>query len=420
MLMNLKDIVRALRLDKKNKLCSSPDLSTQIGSEAITYNLDQTSRYSANYTHMTANKIDVIDMACEEYSQEVLGFTDIIASGNSTPKPGSFLGLADDQDVQHIIIRYDPEGDILILEAILNSEPPLPPPSQGTYLPEIRTELKVCETNTANSSVDEPTEVELKELPPHLEPTSKKSKIQKSIDDIKKEVDKTSGSLDDLPLSPTVPGLARRFILDFSKISDNDPSLEKNTPFIFSDNCIRAFQTLKDRLTEAPILIAPNWDLPFELMCDASDFAIGAVLGQRHEKHFRPIHYASLTHHEQSHSAYGPIPPLSISLQKRMPGEILRNMGVTHVSPPLITTNKWASGSIKSWIEKESLKGTIGEKPCSACHLPIELEHKALLALMQHTSIPDCPDCEDSQFCHSSRVSHPQLHLGIRYPNLID
>ncbi|GJS57253.1 reverse transcriptase domain-containing protein [Tanacetum coccineum] len=64
---------------------------------------------------------------------------------------------------------YDPEGDILILEAILNSEPPLPPPSQGTYLPEVRTELKVCETNTANSSVDEPTEVELKELPPHLE-----------------------------------------------------------------------------------------------------------------------------------------------------------------------------------------------------------------------------------------------------------
>nr|GEX12956.1 reverse transcriptase domain-containing protein [Tanacetum cinerariifolium] len=52
---------------------------------------------------------------------------------------------------------------------------------------------------------------------------------------------------------------------------------------------------LKKKLTEAPILIAPNWDLPFELMCDASYFAIGAVLGQRHEKHFRPIHYASKT-----------------------------------------------------------------------------------------------------------------------------
>nr|GFB77327.1 hypothetical protein [Tanacetum cinerariifolium] len=56
-----------------------------------------------------------------------------------------------------------------------------------------------------------------------------------------------------------------------------------------------AFRTLKDKLTEAPILIAPNWDQPFELMCDASDFAVGAVLGQRIEKHFRPIHYASKT-----------------------------------------------------------------------------------------------------------------------------
>ncbi|GKA43233.1 reverse transcriptase domain-containing protein [Tanacetum coccineum] len=71
--------------------------------------------------------------------------------------------------------------------------------------------------------------------------------------------------------------------------------LEKNTPFIFSDECIQAFETLKKKLTEASILIAPDWDLPFELMCDASDFAIGAVLGQRHEKHFRPIHYASKT-----------------------------------------------------------------------------------------------------------------------------
>nr|GEZ21705.1 reverse transcriptase domain-containing protein [Tanacetum cinerariifolium] len=58
---------------------------------------------------------------------------------------------------------------------------------------------------------------------------------------------------------------------------------------------IKAFRTLKEKLTEAPILIAPNWDQPFELMCDASDFAVGAVLGQRVEKHFRPIHFASKT-----------------------------------------------------------------------------------------------------------------------------
>nr|GEV55763.1 reverse transcriptase domain-containing protein [Tanacetum cinerariifolium] len=71
--------------------------------------------------------------------------------------------------------------------------------------------------------------------------------------------------------------------------------LKKDTPFIFSKECVEAFQTLKRKLTEAPILIAPDWDMPFELMCDASDFAIGAVLGQRQDKHFRPIHYTSKT-----------------------------------------------------------------------------------------------------------------------------
>nr|GFA56185.1 reverse transcriptase domain-containing protein [Tanacetum cinerariifolium] len=91
-------------------------------------------------------------------------------------------------------------------------------------------------------------------------------------------------------------GFYRRFIKDFSKISrPMTHLLEKNLPFIFSNECIQAFRTLKDKLTKAPILITPNWDQPFELMCDASDFAVGAVLGQRIKKHFRPIHYASKT-----------------------------------------------------------------------------------------------------------------------------
>nr|GEX90346.1 reverse transcriptase domain-containing protein [Tanacetum cinerariifolium] len=86
-------------------------------------------------------------------------------------------------------------------------------------------------------------------------------------------------------------GFYRRFIKDFLKISrPMTHILEKNLPFIFSNECIQAFRTLKDKLTEAPILIAPNWNQPFELMCDASDYAVGAVLGQRIEKHFRPIH----------------------------------------------------------------------------------------------------------------------------------
>ncbi|GJU11003.1 reverse transcriptase domain-containing protein [Tanacetum coccineum] len=73
-------------------------------------------------------------------------------------------------------------------------------------------------------------------------------------------------------------GFYRRFIQDFSKIArPMTHLLEKETPFVFSEECVDSFNTLKRRLTEAPILIAPDWDLPFELMCDASDFAIGAV-----------------------------------------------------------------------------------------------------------------------------------------------
>nr|GEZ58902.1 hypothetical protein [Tanacetum cinerariifolium] len=71
--------------------------------------------------------------------------------------------------------------------------------------------------------------------------------------------------------------------------------LEKDTLFNFSQECVDAFQTLKRKLTEAPILITPDWDMPFELMCDACDFAIGTFLGQRQDKHFKPIHYASKT-----------------------------------------------------------------------------------------------------------------------------
>nr|GFA00016.1 reverse transcriptase domain-containing protein [Tanacetum cinerariifolium] len=87
-------------------------------------------------------------------------------------------------------------------------------------------------------------------------------------------------------------GFYRRFIKDFSKISrPMTQLLEKNSSFIFSNECIQSFKTLKEKLTEAPILIAANWDQPFELMCDASDYAVGA----RVEKRFRPIHYANKT-----------------------------------------------------------------------------------------------------------------------------
>ncbi|GKA84184.1 reverse transcriptase domain-containing protein, partial [Tanacetum coccineum] len=365
------------------------ELTLRVGKEAVTFNLDQTSRYSSNYDDMTANRIDVIEMACEEYSQEVLGFSDVIASGNPTPyydpivstssptltpfgdsdflleEVNAFLALEDDPTspkVDHSY--YDPEGDILLLEAFLNDDPSLPPPTQGNYLPKIQKELKVCEAKNDKSSIDEPPEVELKDLPPHLEYAfledddklpviiakdlsigekaalikvlkSHKRAIAWKLSDIKginpefcthkilmeedykpavqhqrrvnpkihdvikkeekshfmvkegivlgHKISKTGIEVDKAKVDviaklphPTIvkgvrsflghAGFYRRFIKDFSKISRlMTHLLKKNTLFIFSDGCIQAFQTLKKKLTEAPILIALDWDLPFEL-----------------------------------------------------------------------------------------------------------------------------------------------------------
>ncbi|PIN00194.1 DNA-directed DNA polymerase [Handroanthus impetiginosus] len=91
-------------------------------------------------------------------------------------------------------------------------------------------------------------------------------------------------------------GFYRRFIKDFSKISKSLCNLlEKDVPFKFDDACLDAFNDLKGRLISAPILTVPDWSFPFELMCDASDLAIGTVLGQRKDKIFRSIYYASKT-----------------------------------------------------------------------------------------------------------------------------
>ncbi|GJU19872.1 hypothetical protein Tco_1153214 [Tanacetum coccineum] len=143
---------------------------------------------------MEGNRIDVIDMACEEYSQEVFGFSNVISSGNPTPyydpilstssptltlfgdsnfllfeEADSFLAIEDDPTSPKVDpTYYDPDGDILLLEAIFNSDPS-PPPNQRNYLPEIKKDLKICEANNEKSSVNEPPEVELKDLPPHLE-----------------------------------------------------------------------------------------------------------------------------------------------------------------------------------------------------------------------------------------------------------
>ena len=94
-------------------------------------------------------------------------------------------------------------------------------------------------------------------------------------------------------------GFYRRSIKDFSKISRPlCRLLEKDAKLEFDDSCLFAFKEIKSRLVVAPIMETPDWNKEFEIMCDASDYAMGAVLGQRTEKIFRAIYYASKTFNE--------------------------------------------------------------------------------------------------------------------------
>nr|GEU47354.1 reverse transcriptase domain-containing protein [Tanacetum cinerariifolium] len=219
------------------------ELTLRVGKEAITFNLDQTSRYSANYNGMTANRIDVIGMACEEYSQEILGFSNEV---------DAFLALEDDLTSPEVDHSYfDNEGDILLLEAFLNDDPSLPPPNQGNYLPQVRKKLKICEAKTDKSSIDEPPKVELKDLPYHLEYV-----FLKGDDKLPVIIAK---DLSDEEKTALITGIVLGH-----KISKNEIEVDK-----------------------------PKVDVIAKLPHPTT--VRGVVLGQRQEKNFRPIHYASKT-----------------------------------------------------------------------------------------------------------------------------
>ncbi|GJY88924.1 reverse transcriptase domain-containing protein [Tanacetum coccineum] len=265
-------------LELADQSTTSPsELTLRVDDEAITFKVGQTLRYSYNNAK-SVNQIDVIDVSCEEYAQE---------------------------------------GDLLLLEKLLNDDPSSPLTPKELHFEEIK---------MIKSSIDDPPELELKDLLSHLKYAFLKGTIfarhiskEKCHFMVKEgivlghkisksgiEVDKAKVDvIAKLPHPTSVKGVRsflghagfyRRFIQDFSKIArPMTHLLEKETPFVFSKECIEAFNILKKKLTEAPILVAPDWDLPFEIMCDASDYAVGAVLGQRKTKHFQPIHYASKT-----------------------------------------------------------------------------------------------------------------------------
>ncbi|GKA31071.1 reverse transcriptase domain-containing protein [Tanacetum coccineum] len=158
------------------------ELTLRVDDEAITFKVGQTSRYSYNDV-VSINRIDVIDVACEEYAQEVLGFSDSSTSGNPTPSLDPILSTSSPsltpfeegdfilEEIEACLTNdsipsridddnFDPEGDLLLLEKLLNDDPssPLPPK-----------ELHVEELKIVKSSINDPPELELKDLPSHLE-----------------------------------------------------------------------------------------------------------------------------------------------------------------------------------------------------------------------------------------------------------
>nr|GEW56420.1 reverse transcriptase domain-containing protein [Tanacetum cinerariifolium] len=427
------------------------EITLRHDEQSLTLKCGDTPSISYNYFE-SLNKVDLIDATCQEYSQEVLGFFDVVASGNPTlyyepivskssptltpfGESDFFLEEIEDylsNDSNPIEIEdseFDMEGDILILEALLNSDPLPPLLNQKDYFLDAHKDLKVIEPKENKSLNDEPPKVELKELPPHLEyiflgdnnkwPViiakdlsvdektalikvlkSQKQAIAWKLTDIKgidpefcshkilleedyapkvqnipwvspvhcvsKKGGMTVITNDENELVPTRLVTGWRVCIDYQKLNKAtqkdhfplpfmdqmlerlagneyycfldgfsgyfqipiDPKDQEKTTFtcpygkfaykhmpfglcnapgtfqrcmmVISHDMIE--QTMEEfmddfsvfgKLTEAPIPIAPNWDQPFELMCDASDFAVGAVLGQRIEKHFRPIHYAS-------------------------------------------------------------------------------------------------------------------------------
>nr|GFA13999.1 reverse transcriptase domain-containing protein [Tanacetum cinerariifolium] len=390
------------------------EITLRVNDKAVNFNLNHTMRYSSTYDDLSVNQIDIIHVAREEYAQEILEEIKAYLKDESISP-----------EIDHA--DCDPEGDICLIEKMLNNDPFQLPPM----------DLKQGKIAKAKSSIEEPPELELKDLPSHLEyaylegvlkksstsrmlerlagnefycfldgffgyfqipinpPDQEKTTftcpygtfayrrmpfgicnapgtfqrcmmaifhdmIEKTMevfrDDFSVFGDSFSSCLSHLdtmlqrcedtnlvlnwekchfmvkegivlghkisknglevdrakvdviaklPHPTTVKGVRsflchasfyRRFIQDFSKIARPMTHLiEKETPFVFFKDCIDAFETLKKKLTEAPILVVSDWNLPFELMCDASDFAIGAILVQQKAKYFQPIHYVSKT-----------------------------------------------------------------------------------------------------------------------------
>nr|GFA20907.1 hypothetical protein [Tanacetum cinerariifolium] len=274
------------------------EINLRENDESITFNLNQTMRYSLTYDDTSVNRVDVIDVTCEDFVQDVLDFQynpkssnptlvsdDLISESDSckvpivksslptlTPYGESDLSLDEIEDFLNddsILIGienpvYDSDGDILFLEKLLNEDPCSP----------LLMDLKLAEYyHCQNLKVDEK-EALLNVLKSHKRAIAWKIFDIKGIDPkfcthkILMEDDYKPAVQSQRRVNPKIHDVIKKEVIKlldagfFKNCSTNDLSPRKGTPFVFSKECIDAFNTLKQKLTEAPILVVPDWNLP--------------------------------------------------------------------------------------------------------------------------------------------------------------
>nr|GEX75815.1 reverse transcriptase domain-containing protein [Tanacetum cinerariifolium] len=345
----------------------------------------------------------------------------------------AFLGLKDDPNSPKINpFYYDPEGDILLLEAILNSKLLPPLPNHKQYIPSFKKELKVCEVKTVKSSVDEPPEVELKDLPPHLEYNEENELIPTRLVIRWRGTNTIVSSTVSLgifkfPLTlviekkPRAPVPMERLpiVACLSGYAMHRPRF-KGSHFMVKDGIVLGHKIFKNGIEVDKDKVDVIAKLPHPTTIK------GAVLGQCHEKHFRPIHYAgkTMTDAESNYTTTEKEMLAVVLLLQEFDFKVLDTKGAENLAADHLSRleNPYENVLDQKEINETFPLETLMIRRCvhgkealdilEACHNgPTGGHHGANL-----TAKKDCPDCEVSRalsFCPSfTRASHPQLHFG--------